>query len=126
MKVNDLEGRALDFWVAKALGYTDIMFIQFIDGDPSSTSLYCNDEDRDTIIFQPSLDPALALYILQKHVHMLVKLGNGWLGTVRDEENTYMGYSENIAEAGLRALVASVFGDEINNEQFYEALGEER
>ncbi|WP_321905100.1 phage protein NinX family protein [Paraburkholderia tropica] len=125
MKVEELEGEALDYWVAKALGFahTSASEAAFaLDGqtDPcvfttSSGKLRLAKADSVTA-WNPSADWSCGGPIIERERVGIMPVGIEWKAyAIGDMDATAYGVEPLIA--AMRAIVASKFGEEVEDAQ---------
>jgi hypothetical protein len=110
MKTSELIGKDLDYWVAKAQGWEwnkqDFCFMApVLVGDDIDFTAIPN--------YSPSTNPAQAMELVKKY-RMMVRRDsqNRWLAKI--PRQTYGEYDIDLEVAICRAVVASVYGDEVD------------
>lgn len=118
MKVSELTGTALDYWVAKIEGL-DIELGQ----DGKFHGSICDHTGEDWYHFSPSTQWHFAGPIIEREgiapAPVAGKIGismwSAWLPFANTEPPKYM-YGGTALEAAMRAYVASKFGEEVADE----------
>lgn len=127
MKVPELEGAQLDYWVARALGYDDIE----LDRDRQRVLVFKDIGDdsayvraRDAWQFEPSKEWAQGGPIIERHMradHKPGEFSDGlWLtreGIFKAQlaPDGYVAEGETPLIAAMRCIVASRFGEEVTS-----------
>ena len=119
MKVSELEGTRLDFWVARADGYGE-SFIDGLDG-----CCYLNEQRyADSCMFMPSTNWQQGGELIEKYeIDIAFGMGTpkyeGMVTALKhdvpnpDFYNHGMWFGKTPLIAAMRCIVASVYGDEI-------------
>ncbi|WP_241300510.1 phage protein NinX family protein [Burkholderia stabilis] len=121
MKVSELNGALLDYWVARAAGYSESNDSLMMHIDGTCRIAWHEDDDPDSL-FNPSASWMWGGPIIQK---ALISVLHGpvddprsvgyWTGFIRpSDDDGYDGETPLIA--GMRAYVASKFGAEVPDE----------
>lgn len=103
MKVSELEWDRLDYWVAKAQGWTEKLN-GWLDGEGAWHNKSCWDPSEDWQDCGP---------LIEKYIQNIEMLWDGrWEAISQADLNGYIG--DTPQEAICRAVVASVYGDEVD------------
>lgn len=117
MKVAELEGARLDYWVARADGYPMIVddFLEiapFVSGDTCVLSYNGQIDDP----YSPSTDWSRGGPIIEREkITICPAHPQGWSATIDDER-----WKDNCVTpliAAMRCFVASKFGEEVDDRQ---------
>ena len=108
-KVADLIGAELDFYVAKAEGWT----AWIVDGE-----CWTNGEGGGMVTYKPSYwwedgGPIIQSEIIQLKFHYEEQL---WEAYINDSDDDYVGVGDTPLIAAMRAYVASKFGSTVPDE----------
>ncbi|QTD88808.1 phage protein NinX family protein [Burkholderia anthina] len=100
MKVSELSGEALDYWVARAEG-VDEKFARFVAGAHAYSSLWAHGGpiiEREQIGVGPA-----------------TRIGGGWAAIIAaaNNDNVHTIYADTPLVAAMRAYVTREFGDEV-------------
>lgn len=114
MKVSELEGPTLDYWVAKAAG------MPVDEKDPRKPyALGVVTADRGVVAFCPSRDWALGGPIIERERIEIQYSMDTWMANIwpaSSEEGNYLWSGPSPLIAAMRAFVASKFGEDVNGE----------
>lgn len=132
MKVHDLSGALLDYWVAKAMNvFGDKIFIErhpwtgqkvavVYCGLPDYGSLFCGERGHGATVWRPSADwaqggPLFDQYEIYVERANFVVEGKAFafIYTKDNKDIAAQSYGATRLEAAMRAFVESKFGDEV-------------
>ena len=121
MKVSDLTGAELDKWVAQAIGYWS---------DPDFDAVLNHEGywvGEGTFIakyrYRPSTNWSQGGALIEKYKICLCyecfQKDNDcyWVAAIEESEGTYLGSDKQPLIAAMRAIVASVYGESVDNER---------
>lgn len=116
IKVSELEGPKLAEWVARAQGW--------VLGNPFGTMTDAWLNETGNIIlyeedYRPDINGTQAMELVQKFKPMLIPLPDGdWYAEIEPGENNgKLGFGDTPAEVICRAVVASVYGEYVEEEE---------
>lgn len=132
MKVSELKGAQLDYWVAKSMNvFGDKVFIErhpwtglpvavVYYGSPEYGSLFCGERGHGATSFRPSTDWAQGGPLFDAH-EIFVERANfsmqekafAFIYTKDGKDIAAQSYGMTRLEAGMRAFVESKYGDEV-------------
>lgn len=117
MKVSELEGAALDYWVARAMGYNELYLIP----DEVIGIIYDDDEcGTDRADWEPSTNWAQGGPLLDEWAVMFEWAESAVLGEVFAYMTPEVGrkvgcYAPDRLIGGMRAIVMHVYGDTVDD-----------
>lgn len=113
MKVSELTGAELDYWVAKELGHTVALSSEMV---PPVVAMVRTSLEEGFKVFAPSTQWSDGGPIIEREqisVTCTLNCPTVWRATHRNIRGNYKGETPLIA--AMRAFVASKFGEEVND-----------
>ncbi|WP_454751627.1 DUF2591 domain-containing protein [Cupriavidus necator] len=108
MKVSELEGALLDYWVARADG----LEAEIIDGLRETKHCFVGSWNEGGYYFKPSTDWAHGGPIIERERIGVLPRGGEWAAWAIEDMDP-SGTGESALVAAMRAYVASKFGNEV-------------
>lgn len=112
IKVDELEGAILDYWVAQTFG----LEARILDGKCELVYKDSKDRIQATVDFSPStIDAEAAPIISANNVYLSHFLGPRWLASMAPTEKIDIYRGPTYLIAAMRCIVGNAFGDHVEN-----------